>query len=112
MMNDSGLVEREIALQQFADALERARKGRGGTLLVAGEGGIGKSALIEQAIKAAPCSLRVLRGGCEDLLSPRPLGPLSDIAHAQGWAFAEPSKDAAGTDSVFTAFLDAGPQLP
>ena len=100
------LVEREVPLQRVSEALERARRGKGGTLLLSGEAGIGKSALIEHVAKTGAAGWRVLRGGCEDLLSPRPLGPLSDIARTHALRFAEPPQDAASTDAVFAAFLD------
>ena len=52
------LVEREVPLQQVAEVLARARRGKGGTLLLSGEAGIGKSALIEQVAKTSETSLR------------------------------------------------------
>ena len=58
------LVEREVPLQQVAEVLARARRGKGGTLLLSGEAGIGKSALIEQVAKTgvAGCAVRPFHG--------------------------------------------------
>ncbi|HET7097272.1 MAG TPA: AAA family ATPase [Casimicrobiaceae bacterium] len=75
------LLERESALQSLGAAFSEAHAGRGGTVLVSGEAGIGKSALVAE-FAASPPDARVLWGGCEALFSPRPLGPLYDIAPA------------------------------
>ncbi len=76
------LVERDDALRTFGEAIEQARLGRGRCVLVHGEAGIGKSSLLKAALRgvARPLSVRVLWGGCEALFSPRPLGPLYDMA--------------------------------
>jgi DNA-binding CsgD family transcriptional regulator/tetratricopeptide (TPR) repeat protein len=73
------LLERESALQSLGAALAEARDGRGRTVLVSGEAGIGKSSLVA-AFAATQPAARILWGGCEALFSPRPLGPLYDIA--------------------------------
>ncbi|MCY4755551.1 ATP-binding protein [Pelomonas aquatica] len=76
------LLERAEALEQAQASLTRARAGRGGVLLLSGEAGIGKTsvvaALATQAVGLT--GLRLLRGGCEDLGSARPLGPLHEMA--------------------------------
>lgn len=80
------LVEREPALRALAEALDAAARGNGRTVLVYGEAGIGKTTLLRTAL-APPAGLRgwrVLWGGCEALFSPRPLGPLFDMAPALG----------------------------
>ena len=73
------LLERESALQSLDDAFAEALAGRGRTVLVSGEAGIGKTALVAE-FTAAHRDARLLWGGCEALFSPRPLGPLYDIA--------------------------------
>ena len=52
-------------------------------MLVGGEAGIGKSALV-QAFGTSLVSARVLAGACEALETARPLGPLADIASETG----------------------------
>ncbi len=75
------LLERGDALDQAAEALARARAGRGSVLLLSGEAGLGKSSLIAELLRTLQGSrLRVLQGGCEDLHAPRPLGPVHEIA--------------------------------
>ena len=73
----SGLIEREQVLEILGRAREQARLG-GSTMLVAGEAGVGKTALVDAV--AAGSSDRVLRGTCEPLFTARPLGPFVDIA--------------------------------
>jgi DNA-binding CsgD family transcriptional regulator/tetratricopeptide (TPR) repeat protein len=51
---------------------------RGRTVAIVGEAGIGKTSLLHEF--ANRCTDRVLRAGCEALFTPRPLGPLYDIA--------------------------------
>jgi DNA-binding winged helix-turn-helix (wHTH) protein/tetratricopeptide (TPR) repeat protein len=73
------LLERHDALDALARATQSAMNGRGAVCLVYGEAGIGKSSLCN-AFLANQQKVRVLRGGCEALFSPRPLGPLYDFA--------------------------------
>jgi DNA-binding CsgD family transcriptional regulator len=75
------LLERESALQSLSLAFSEAHASRGRTVLVSGEAGIGKSSLVAEFAASQP-DARVLWGGCEALFSPRPLGPLYDIAPA------------------------------
>ena len=55
-----------------------AANGTGRAIAITGEAGAGKSALVREACLAAP-DMRVLRGACDPLSTPRPLGPLRDI---------------------------------
>jgi DNA-binding winged helix-turn-helix (wHTH) protein/tetratricopeptide (TPR) repeat protein len=73
------LLERQDALHALTRAMDSALNGRGGVCLVYGEAGIGKSSLCNAFLADQP-GVRVLRGGCEALFSPRPLGPLYDFA--------------------------------
>jgi len=77
------LIERRHALQLLQGAFAQAEQGAGRTALVCGEAGIGKTSLVMQLVSGHP-EARVLWGGCEALFSPRPLGPLYDMAGALG----------------------------
>ena len=61
----------------------------GRLVLVAGEAGVGKTALLRSFCESQSGSVRVLWGACEPLLTPRPLGPLCDVAEAIGGEFEE-----------------------
>ena len=61
----SVLVGRERELRQLTEALEQARRGRGGAILLTGESGVGKSRLLDEVRSSALVrGVRVLRGQC------------------------------------------------
>ncbi len=72
------LLERDSELAALSGALATARAGTGTAIAVSGEPGAGKSALVEAACAGVE-DLRVLRGGCDPLATPRPLGPIRDL---------------------------------
>jgi DNA-binding CsgD family transcriptional regulator len=107
------LLEREGPLHVAVGEVERARRGEGRILLISGEAGIGKSALIRELVAhvdAESPGQRVFQGGCEDLFSPRPLGPLRDIALAQRGALLQALDDgrASAAVSCFFDLLNTG----
>ena len=95
--------------------MERASTGQGSAVLVLGEAGIGKTSLVHAFLAAAAGRARVLAGACEDLLTPRALGPLRDAARsAAGGPLAAALSPRADPDLVFTAVCDelAAPPSP
>jgi predicted ATPase len=78
------LLERGPALAALHSALDEALGGTGRVAAVSGDAGIGKTSLVEAFVAAATDRTRVLAGACDDLLAPRALGPLHDIAHRLG----------------------------
>jgi DNA-binding CsgD family transcriptional regulator len=78
------LVERDHELAVLEDAFDEATAGRGGIALVTAEAGGGKTALIDRFCADRPRRARVLRGACDPLLTPRPLGPIHDFAPDAG----------------------------
>ena len=80
-----GLLERESQLAELSERLESVTaQQRGGVILISGEAGIGKTALISGFLARRPKTVEVLRGACDALFTPRPLGPFHDIAPAAG----------------------------
>ena len=77
------LLEREAQLAALASYAGEARKAQGRLVLVAGEAGVGKSALVEQLQRDLP-EAAWFWGACDGLFTPRPLGPLFDIAAKLG----------------------------
>ena len=74
------LLERGSALAALAGLLEDvSATGHGRLVLVRGEAGVGKTALVRR-FPADAEPVRVLRGTCDPLYTPRPLGPFLDIA--------------------------------
>jgi predicted ATPase len=58
-------------------------------VLVGGEAGVGKTALLRRFCETLGNSVVVLWAGCGPLRTPRPLGPLLDIAEVVGGEFEE-----------------------
>src|SRR5262249_12030778 len=58
--------------------------GPGRVVLVAGEAGAGKTAVLRRFCEEVRNSASVLWGDCDALFTPRPLGPFVDVAHATG----------------------------
>src|SRR3954469_24741203 len=77
------LLERRTELDGLEALLARATSG-GHLVLVGGEAGVGKTALITHVSDRARTTARVLMGACDPLSTPRPLGPLLDIANVAG----------------------------
>lgn len=78
------LLERADELRQLRAALARARRREGTLVLVSGEAGIGKTSLVREFVAEVRDSARVFAGACEDLLTPRALGPFRDMALQSG----------------------------
>ena len=73
------LLERDAALAALAESRDAAARGEGRVVFVTGEPGIGKTALITRFAGDLGAEARVLRGTCDDLSIPRPLGPIQDL---------------------------------
>ena len=99
------LLERDHELAALAQATAEAREGATGRIvLVSGEAGAGKTTLLRAFCRDHD---RVLWGGCDPLFTPRPLGPLLDIAAAVGQELSELlARDPAPHD-VFVALSQA-----
>ena len=74
------LLERDAALATLRDARESSARGQGRVVFVSGEPGIGKTSLVAHFLAELEADARVLLGTCDDLSTPRPLGPLRDLA--------------------------------
>ncbi len=65
------LLERDGERAQLEAAIDT-----GGVVVVLGEAGIGKTALVASVARGR----HALWGACDPLITPRPLGPLRDVA--------------------------------
>jgi DNA-binding CsgD family transcriptional regulator len=75
------LTERDHELGELAARADDARAGRGRMVLVSGESGAGKTSFVEAFVERWVRDERVLWGVCDPLPTPRPLGPIQDLAH-------------------------------
>lgn len=95
------LLERQPALDTLAALREQAAAGPGRVALIGGEAGIGKTTLLREFARDA------LWGACDPLFTPRPLGPLHDMAAGLGGAVSATLAREAGRVAIFDAVLDA-----
>jgi DNA-binding CsgD family transcriptional regulator/tetratricopeptide (TPR) repeat protein len=99
-------LERADDLSVLMDALAGVRAGSEGRLvLVEGEAGVGKTALLRCFCDAQRGSVRVLWGACEPLLTPRVFGPLRYVAPATGGELEELVEGEARPHEVVAALL-------
>jgi len=98
------LLERASFLETLGEYAAEAHGGDGRLVLVSGESGIGKTALLE-AFQQRSHGARWLWGACDGLLTPRPLGPSFDIGPQAGGELAELCRQGAPRDRLFAAFL-------
>jgi DNA-binding CsgD family transcriptional regulator len=82
------LLEREAVFAKLTALTRAARRGRGQAVLLRGEAGVGKTAVITRFTSALDGGMHVLRGWCDPLAAPRPLGPLLDALAGVGPAAA------------------------
>jgi DNA-binding CsgD family transcriptional regulator len=101
------LLEREAPRAALEEQLAAVRGPRGRLVLLAGEAGIGKSALVRAFADAhGGPERRILWGGCDALHTPRPLGPLVDVAEQTGGELAEVVARGAAPGPVLGALAD------
>jgi ATP/maltotriose-dependent transcriptional regulator MalT len=104
MDTEDVLLEREAQLAALASYAGEARKAQGRLVLVAGEAGVGKSALAEELQRGLP-EAAWFWGACDGLFTPRPLGPLFDIAAKMGGELLELCRADAPRADLFAALL-------
>jgi DNA-binding CsgD family transcriptional regulator/tetratricopeptide (TPR) repeat protein len=72
------LIERDPELAALSELLEDTRTGGGSLVLVGGEAGAGKSALVSAFLDRV--AVPIAAGSCNGTSTPRPLGPVIEIA--------------------------------
>ena len=116
------LLERAEFFEQLQETLAEVSRGRGQLVLVSGEAGIGKTSLVEQFVETQQQlvekqkhvnkhpqpnqNFRVLWGGCDALFTPRPLGPVSDIARQIRGNLLTLLEEEASRPAIFSAVFD------
>ena len=106
-MPPTALLERDEQLRHLHSHLTHAASGRGAMVFIGGEAGIGKSALVRRFCDDAARAARVLVGACDAMQTPRPLGPLLDMAPGLGPTFQALLEDDGARQRVFAHLLDA-----
>ena len=100
------LLERGESLCALNELLAGVRsRSEGRLVLVGGEAGVGKTALLRGFCEAQAMPVRILWGACEPLRTPRPLGPLVDVGEVVGGELRELVIGAARPYEVAVALL-------
>ncbi len=108
------LVEREEELATVQAAVEAAREGLGRLVVVSGEAGAGKTALLRSAARQIRSGVAVLDSRSDDLMTASPLGVLHEIATHLGLNSADidlATSQASLFSSVLSALIDRSPLL-
>jgi predicted ATPase len=108
------LRERTAELSTLAElrtAVASERRGR--IALVSGEAGIGKTSVVRAFCESADASADVLWGRCDELSTPRPLGPFVEIAETAEPPLAQMLRSASTPYEVATVLTrQLGPGSP
>ncbi|MGB9378180.1 MAG: AAA family ATPase, partial [Mycobacteriales bacterium] len=94
------VLERGQSLEALAEYAQEAGNRDGRLVLVSGEAGVGKTTLLDEFAQIAP-QARWLRAACDGLSTPRPLGPLVDIAGEVGGELLQQCRDRVARDEIF-----------
>jgi DNA-binding CsgD family transcriptional regulator len=98
------LLERDTQGEQLQHLLTEAAERRGRLLLLGGEAGAGKTVLVRRFALTGRRDVRTLIGACDPVSTPRPLGPLLDMADMLDGEVEPLLQANVAADRVFRAF--------
>jgi DNA-binding CsgD family transcriptional regulator/tetratricopeptide (TPR) repeat protein len=81
---EPALIERDEPLAALARHLAEAAAGSGRFVVVRGEAGIGKTALLRAFLRGCPTDIEILAGASDGISTPQPYGPLEDMVDVLG----------------------------
>jgi DNA-binding CsgD family transcriptional regulator len=103
---ESELLERARPLGRLDESLGSvARSSHGRLVLLGGEAGVGKTALLRRFCDEHAKPARVLWGACDPLFTPRALGPLIDVAQITSGELEEVVESGAAPHEVAAALM-------
>jgi DNA-binding CsgD family transcriptional regulator/tetratricopeptide (TPR) repeat protein len=105
------LIERAGHLTVLHDKYKDIVAGEGHCIMLSGEAGIGKTALVRAFCQEHRHHAKIYLGSCDALFTPRPLAPLYDIIW-QIWEDDWKSDGPEDRSGLFTKFLNRFDQLP
>src|SRR5689334_12259400 len=106
----AALLERAEEWDALTVAVAAAGRSHGSVVLVSGEAGIGKTSLVRAFAGHVAGRARRFVGGCDDLLTARPLGPLRDAAAGSGGPLEEALRSGGDVFAAVVAEL-SGPRV-
>ncbi len=101
------LFERDAFLVTLNSFLRDTTTGHGRVVVLGGEAGVGKTSLITLFCASAQNVAHIHIGACDPLLTPRPLGPLLDMASDFGGELERLLMSGSSRDLIFHSFLTA-----
>lgn len=99
------LIEREEFLTLLHTKFRDVSEDGGHCILLAGEAGIGKTSLVKAFCRDVKNNHKIYEGTCDALFTPRPLGPLYDIAFQIGNDFRIEPGDVSDRAGIFAKFF-------
>ncbi len=106
-MQHMRLLERDAPLALLNELRTEATADGGRLVFVEGEAGVGKTSLLGAFRASVPEGVVTLLGTCDPLSTPRPLGPLVDVADDLDAEFARLLRDEASRDGLLRALLSS-----
>ena len=100
------LLERDKQLALLARWHDAIGTRSGCVVLVTGEAGIGKTALVSEFLRRHAAEVRVLWGACDPLSTPQPLGPLRDVGRQVGGSLLEAVTQGTNRERIFAATIE------
>jgi DNA-binding CsgD family transcriptional regulator len=102
------LLERAAEMSMLVDCLQTVEGSSGGqVVLIGGEAGVGKTALMRRFCDEHNAAAKVLWGACDPLFTPSPLGPLHAVAEQMGGELEEVVTQGGMPHTVVTALTRA-----
>jgi DNA-binding CsgD family transcriptional regulator/tetratricopeptide (TPR) repeat protein len=102
----SDLLERDRELSVVDECMEAVRtSSHGNVVIIGGEAGVGKTALVRRFCEERRNSAQILWGTCDPLFTPRALGPILQIAESAGGELAELVASGARTHEVAAGLM-------
>lgn len=101
------LVEREEAFNKFTMASDKLSEGYGSIVLISGEAGIGKTSFLEETRRSSKHGFTFYWSGSDPLFTPRPFGPVRDIAAELSIELLDLLEGDASPSTIFAKFYAA-----
>lgn len=101
------LLERETQLEILLNGFSKATQGEGRSFFILGEAGTGKTSLIRHFAEQVKSQSSVFVSFCDSLYTPRPLGPVYDLAYKINRELASNLSSFTSRTDLFAAVYDA-----